>query len=305
MLGCAPHPQGATLASVGAAQANASDCVVADTSAPTPDTLYVIGVEQRGDTDAKTAGCAAHLSAPPVIVADMPDSGADLRDVLDRGIPSARAPRPDVVITRDATVLAYATSSTAYFTVALPYDRTYLLVALDSGSAIPSQAERDALARDAVTADARGAAAPFPWLTDPSCVASLASPAAAPQSVVAYAAGDPIARQLAERVVALAGMRERPAWLPARLAPIAATPRIAPIAADSMRDALATGRVAAAVIALPRDPRARCGTPGAPLAWRGVPLVDSRAHVIVRRGSGAAFIIGPDGTLRFVRRAAR
>jgi hypothetical protein len=66
----------------------------------------------------------------------------------------------------------------------------------------------------------------------------------------------------------------------------------------------ATGRVAAAVIALPRDPRAQCGTANAPLPWRGIPLVDSRAHVIVRRGSGAAFTIGADGSLRFMRMGA-
>lgn len=300
LAGCAPRPHQATLPP----QASGSACVVADTSAPTRDTLHVIGVEQHGDADATSAGCAAHLKPPPVIVADTPPPDADLRDVLDRGLPSTNAPRPDVVVTRDANVLAYATSSTSYFTVALPYDRTYLLVALDSTPAIPSQAERDALARDAVTSDARGAAPPFAWLTDRACMAPLVPPAAPSQSVVAYAAGDPIAQQLAERVVALAGMRARPVWLPASLPPATVAPRITSIAIDSMRDALATGRVAAAIVSLPRDPRSRCGTPNAPLAWRGAPLVDSRAHAIVRRGSGAAFVILPDGSLRFTRRGA-
>ena len=36
-----------------------------------------------------------------------------------------------------------------------------------------------------------------------------------------------------------------------------------------------------------------------------VPLVDSRAHVIVRRGSGAALLVAPDGTLQFIRRGPR
>jgi hypothetical protein len=236
------------------------------------------------------------------LITETPAPETDLRDVLDRGLPATHAPRPDVVVTRDPNVLAYATSSADYFTVALPYDRTYVLAAIDPATAIPSQADREALARDAVMADTRGATPPFAWLS-PTCTALAARPTAPPKSVVAYASGDAIARQLAERIVALASARERPAWLPASVASSGAALRVAAIAADSIAIAIATGRAVAAVVALRRDPRTRCGTPAVPLAWQAVPLVDSRAHVIVRRGSGAAFIIGVDGTLRFVRRA--
>jgi hypothetical protein len=280
---------------------------VADTSAPTRDTLYVVGVESQG-ADTESTDCerrAAATASSLVVVTETPGQGTDLRDVLDRGLPATGAPRPDVVVTRDPSVLAYAASSADYFTAIVPYNRTYLLVVADSTSAIPSEAERNALARDAVTADARGALQPFAWLTDSSCVAPLPVSPATPRPVVAYAAGDAIARQLAERIVALAGGGTRPAWLPAGLAQGAQVPRVAPVVADSIAGALATGRAAAAILALPRDPRTRCGTPNAPLTRRGVPLVDSRAHVIVRRGSGAAFTVGVDGTLRFVRRGAR
>ena len=290
-FGCAPHP-GAAHGAV-----NRTTCVVADNSAPTRDTLYAVGVEP-GSGDADQTECErAATAALPVVITETPAPGTDLRDVLDRGLLATHGPRPDILVTRDPNVLAYAASSADYFTVVLPWNRTYVLVSADSMSAVPSQVERDALARDAVTADTRGALPPFAWLTD-SCLSPLVHPSTAPRPVIAYAAGDAIARQLAERIVALAGAGERTAWLPSGTG----VPRIAAIAADSISGALASGRAAAAVVAVARDPRARCGTASAPLSGHGTPLVDSRAHVIVRRGSGAAFIIGVDGALRFVRR---
>jgi hypothetical protein len=299
LLGCAAHPGAAPRPTARSDRALA--CVVADTSAPTRDTVYVVGVDPGG-AEAAPTDCERRATAnSPVVITETPAPGTDLRDVLDRGLQATHAPRPDILVTPDPNVLAYATSSAGYFTVVLPWSRTYVLVAADSASMVPSQAERDALARDAVTGDARGAAPPFAWLTDSGCFAPLAHPSTAPRPVVAYAAGDAIARQLAERIVALADARTRPGWLPASLAS-GATPRVAAIAVDSVADALASGRAAAAVVAFARDPRTRCGTSSALLAWRGVPLVDSRAHVIVRRGSGAAFTIGAYGTLRFVRR---
>jgi hypothetical protein len=299
LLGCA-HLRTASQPPAAAARArgiaNAPNCIVADTSAITRDTLFAIGAETHGD-DAATADCEHYATATaPVIITETPAPGTDLRDVLDRGLPAAHLPRPDVVVTRDPNVLAYAANSAEYFAVALPYDRTYVIVPADSEVTAPTQTERDALARDAVTADARGAAPPIASVTDGTCAAPLAAVGTPTRPVVAYAAGDAIARQLAERIVALAAAHARPAWLPARLASAGATPRVAAVAADSISVALATGRAAVAVVAFPRDPPAPCGTPG-------IPLVDSRAHAIVRRGSGAAFIIGADGSLRFTRRS--
>ncbi len=310
LVGCAPRPRTVPLAAASSDAtvriANAATCVVADTSASTRDTLYVVGVELRR-ADAAPTDCERRIlttARSPVVITQTTAPEADLRDVLDRGVPATGAPRPDVVVTRDANVLAYAANSADYFTDVLPWNRTYVLVAGDSPSVIPSEAERDALARDAVTADARGAVRPFAWLTEPSCVTPPALSSTTPRSIVVYAAGDAIARQLAERIVALTAGGARPAWLPTRLAQGAPAPRVAPIVVDSIADALETGRAAAAVIALSRDPRARCGTVNAPLPWRGIPLLDSRAHVIVRRGSGAAFTVGVDGSLRFMHRGA-
>lgn len=215
---------------------------------------------------------------------------------------ASSGPRPDVVVSRDPGVIAYATSSRDYFTVALPYDRTYVLASADSAAPLATPADRDALARDAVTADVRGAQEPFAWLADATCAGSTDSPPASAGAVVAYAVDDPIARQLAERIVALAAARPSPSWLPATLSSRAAVLRVAAMQADSITAALATGRAAAAVTAFARGSQERCDTRAVPRKWRTVPLIDSRAHAIVRRGSGAAFVINADGTLRFVRR---
>lgn len=296
LAACAPHPRTAPQFAV------ASSCLVVDTTAAARDTIYVVGTGQ-GNADAGQTDCARLATLPAaVVVVEPPGAGADLRDVLDRGLPASDAHRPDVVVSRDPRVISYANSSRDYFTVALPYDRTYVLVSADTAAPLPTPAERDALARDAVTADVRGANEPFEWRTDPGCTTPPDSPAS-PISVVAYAGDDPIARQLAERIVALTDARRGAAWLPTELTSAGTTPRVAAVDADSIAAALATGRATAAVVAVQRDPRVRCSMKSAPLAWRGIPLVDSRAHAIVRRGSGAAFIIGVDGTLRFVRRA--
>lgn len=297
LAACAPHQRAALVPPGGG-----SNCVIADTSTAMRDTIYVVGAEQS-PLNAMASDCMRVATVRgPVVVTESPSPDADLRDVLDRGLPAAHAPRPDVVVTRDPNVIAYAESDQNYFTAVLPWTRTYALASADSSSGVPSQAERDALARDAVTGDVRGAAEPFAWLTDAACVSRITPPSASARSVVAYPADDAIARQLAERVVALAGTRDRVAWLPAGLASSTTAPRVVAMPVDSVYGALASGRAAAAVVAVPRNPRLPCGTPSAPFAWRSVPLVDSRAHAIVRRGSGAAFVVEPDGTLRFVRR---
>jgi hypothetical protein len=237
-----------------------------------------------------------------------PPPGTDLRDLLDERLVAAGGRRPDVLVTRDADVLAYAGRRSDYVTAALPWNSTYVLVAARPipAATVPSSAERDALARDAVTADARGAAEPFAWRDDPGCVAAMPVRPTAPRLVVAYAAGDAIARQLAERIVSLSGASPLPAWLAAALGQPARAARIAAVPADSIPDVLAAGRAAAAVLPLARDPRTPCGTrDNARVPAGAIPLVDSRAHVIVRRGSGAALLVAPDGSLHFIRWGAR
>jgi hypothetical protein len=278
LAACAPHRRAALVPLGGG-----SNCVIADSSTATRDTIYVVGAEQSS-LNTMAPDCARVAAARQlVVVTESPSPDADLRDVLDRGLPDARAPRPDIVVTRDPDVLSYAARRPEYLTVILPYDRTYMLVSGDSSVLTPSQTERDALARDAVTADARGAAEPFEWLADTSCLAPRPSAQVSSKQVVAYPAGDAIARQLAERIVALAATPVRAPWLPATLTAAAPKLRVAPMASDSISPGIADGRIAAAVVAIPRFPGTRCGTSTGVVPWHGIPLIDSRAHAIIRR----------------------
>ena len=258
------------------------------------------------------APCADTVSGtPPVVDSVAVPRGADLRDFLDRANPEPGAPRVDVLVTRNPDVLSYAAQLGNYRSVALPWDRTYALVVprFDSTTITPTPTpeQRDALARDAVQADARGAQPPFWWEHDTTCATGTPRwPVGAPR-IVGYAADDPIGRQLAERIVALASPGNTPSWIPAVLtSPTQGSPRTMPFAPAALNDALASGQVAAFVTALPRTPPAVCSPAvRVPAGATVVPLVDSRAHAIVRRGSGAAFSVANDGTLRFVWRRVR
>lgn len=278
----------------------ASTCLVRD-SAVSPDTVYVMGAPE-GQSSRAVVDCEQRPLPPvarPVVVELHAPDGADLRDVLDHGLPDALTPRPDVTVTRDAAAIGYAIRRSDYRVTPLPWNATWVLVDADTSAlpGIPTAAERDALARDAVRADARGAIGPFPWLTDSAC--TRATPPSESATVVAYPSGDTIARQLAERIVSLAASGGA-AWIPAALR-TGAAPHAAAMPADSIDAALADGRAAAAVVMWRRDRTGRCGVrAGESVRLRAIPLVDVRAHAIIRRGSGAAFIIGSDGTLHFI-----
>lgn len=285
------------------APAPASPCFVAD-SAAAPDTVYAVGArdEQAGLPPRDCAGNPIPPLDPAVVVFGGVPPGTDLRDVLDRGMPDAGGRLPDVVVTRDPEVLAYAARRGEYLSVPLAWDRTYVLLvpATDTAPAIPLPAERDELGRDAVQADVRGALPPLPWPGQGACPGPAGVPPAMPPAVLAYAAGDPVARQLAERVVALATPLARPAWIPSGLA--RRLPRTRPAPRDSIANLLAAWHAAAALTYYDRMPGIACDSLGpVPPGYAAVPLVDSRAHALVRRGSGVAFYITNDGGLRFVR----
>lgn len=238
---------------------------------------------------------------PAVAFVDAP-ANADLRDVLDRGLSNAGVRRADVLITRNPAVLAYAARRGEYRSVTLPWDRTYVLVAPAGDSTVaPTPAERDELARDAVQSEARSADPPFWWQHDSTCT-DTADRAASVATVVGYAAGDSTARQLAERIVALATSPNVPPWIPQGMMGDPAAPlRAESFPADSLDAAIATGRIVAAVMAYPRVRPAACGsTARIPAGWTRIPLVESRAHALVRHGSGVRFEVEGDGTIRVV-----
>ncbi len=149
------------------------------------------------------------------VVRFLETSARDARDLLESGI--------DMLVTADPAVIEYAAGRPRFNTVALPYDRTYILCA-------PSRVEElkrggkpgmihaafsEALARDAVRGDARGCEPPYWWdelgrCGDPSAAAGSlpgmlkgAYPSYGERRIL-YDAADPVARDLAERIVALA-----------------------------------------------------------------------------------------------------
>ena len=297
---------GAHGAAPGPAPARVSCPLVADSgTAPTDTVRFVAEPGAAASAGAPLTQCVDTVSsASPVIDTVAVPRGADLRDLLDRGFPTPGAPRVDVLVTRDPDVLSYAAQLGTYRSVALPWDRTYALVTprLDSATATANGEQRDALARDAVQADARGAQPPFWWETDTACATGTPRYSAGAPRIVGYPADDPIARQLAERVVALAGARGTPSWIPSALSAASAGPlRTVGFAPMALDDALASGQVAAFVSGFPRARPAACGPAlHIPAGALVIPLVDSRAHALLRRGSGAAFLPEADGTLRFV-----
>ena len=208
---------------------------------------------------AVSAGCAG-------MALDVRVGYGDQRDQIDAGA--------DVVITRDPATIAYGRGRGEFDAVPLDWDRTYALVVPRrpaSWLADTSTAFRRGLARDAVTAEARAAEGPFWWEREPiSCApAGGALPPDYFGSLLAYYDRDRTARELAERLVALATGGG---------ASLRTAPRHAAAEIHSAR------RDAATVMPLPR-----VGVEGRACALglgdaTVVPLVDTRATAIVRRG---------------------
>jgi hypothetical protein len=207
----------------------------------------------------------------------------DLRDALDRGA--------DIVQSGDPVLVEYARSRADRVTVPLPWDKTYVLLlpagssGLDSFVGIDSAAFRSGLARDAVHGDARGAEPPFWWGNLSACTGSAPAsrPAPQPSGAVVYPQDDRIARDLAERIVALAALP----GLTARS-----------LANSDLRSSLRVGRERGYILALPRRPTVACRElaswpPGATV----LPLVDTRLTAIVRRDL-PRITVDWDGTLR-------
>jgi extracellular solute-binding protein (family 5) len=217
----------------------------------------------------------------------------DARDWLDRGI--------DLVVTGDAAALGYAASRPDLMTEALPWDRTYLLLA--PGAAPPvTTAWREGLARDAVRVEARAAEAPAWWTAFPVCIGPPPTgapplPPEGPRFLVAYPREDATARSIAERLVALEG------------APAGTTGRAVALGPAELMGALAAGQAGGGgwqfVIPFPQVVLEPCRAvhglvaraPWLTFASQIVPLIDTRRRVVWRRGA-AAFTVDWDGTLR-------
>jgi hypothetical protein len=242
-------------------------------------------------------------------------SGHDARDLLESVA--------DMMVTSDAAVIEYAVGRSGFVTVALPWTETYMLLSttrvreLQQGGRpgqIPAELS-DALARDAVRGDARGYRSPSWWNDLYGCddlladgVASSAIPRGAstqagPRRIV-YDTSDPIARDLAERIVALASSGT---GVSAEAAAVAAAvpglvgggdrPVAEGLAARDLSQSLWAGDDFAYVVSVARMPPEPCygarrllnRAPwlvggGVDLSQALIPLVDTRLHVIAREG---------------------
>lgn len=208
-------------------------------------------------------------------------AGTDPRDLLSAGA--------DLLVTREPLTLEYAARVAELSVIPLPWDRTYLLVSpiappLDTGRDSLAQARfRAALARDAVSVSARGAEPPFAWRTAFACAVGFPGEAR-PRPRIVYPRGDSTARELAERMVALARVR---------LA-------LAGLEDDEIAASLRAGADAAFILPFPRHEPASCRDfPALPAGTTVEALIDTRAHLVLRRRT-ARVSVDADGMPRIL-----
>ena len=205
----------------------------------------------------------------------------DGRDALDHGA--------DLVVTRDPALLDYVARQPEFAAFPLPWSRTYVLWQPPGiqliGADLQNEAVRASLASEAVLASARAAQPDFWWSDSTGCSTNPAAPRArlAPP-VIVYSADDDVARGLAERLVALA-----------RRSPQLRTVGLPP---TQFAAAVRAGADWGYVIALPRQTLMPCrGWADLPSGGTIQPLIDTRAHAVVRRGS-PPLTVDWDGTVR-------
>lgn len=237
------------------------------------------------------------------------------RDLLDRGT--------DLTVTADPDVIDYAAGRPELKTVPLPWSRTYVLLSTSRTRAAKAGRKpralaavvSDAIARDAVRQDARGCRGPYwwddagdcaerhtavPWLPE---VPRGASPSSGVRRVL-YDSDDPVARDLAERIVALAATPpdESPEAKSVRDALPGLSDTAFGVIADgvtgsNLETSLLEGDDFAYIISLPCRPADACNEVnrlmaraqwlallGADFGRAIVPIVDTRLHAIFDPG---------------------
>ena len=190
----------------------------------------------------------------------------DPRDALDGGA--------DILLADDPEQLAYARSRSELVVHPLPWSRVYAL-AIPPGESgfedlIPadSAAFRAGLARDAVRVDARAAEGTYWWGDPDACPEVEESPTTTVRGlwVTAQDWNDPVARAIAERLVALSSK-------PMRVTGGLAIP------------AIRSAHGKAYVVPLPRTALVPCREIAAwPAGATVVPLIETRRSVVARRG---------------------
>jgi hypothetical protein len=248
-----------------------------------------------GATAPAAIGLRTQGAANPLLFRVEP--GADSRDVLDGGA--------DVLITASAAAVQYAHTQPDLGSLPLPWTRSYVLVlpgrageqAVADCDAADLRPLRDALAL-AVHVAARGAKGPCWWESD----AAPHGRSSAGSRRILYQKNDTTARELAERIVALAAPgRDEPATAALQHAVPelfgAGSWNAAGIDSLHFAERLARADDGAYILALPREPAWPAAARAALLAaapWLAplgrtdamIPLVDTRETLLIRRERG-------------------
>ncbi len=222
---------------------------------------------------------------------ELPERG-DPRDALDgRG----STPRADVLLTDDPAVLDYARRQSEFTVTALAWQTTYVLLVPGAAPVTVPSDDREALAREAVPIDARGAPSPHWWTADARCRNPPGS--GRRDNYVAFSRSDPVARALAERLVAMAATSDRPPWLGTLLPASSGGPRrVLALGPGDLEDALRQGRHAAFVLAYPRAAPLDCrDLEPRPAQAAEVGLIDTRRHLVIRAGSPPVLLLANGG----------
>ena len=251
-------------------------------------------------------GRARGTGVPPFVRITTGPS-VDGRDALDAGA--------DVLVTRDPDVLAYARRLAAFDIAPLPWNRRYLLVTATAGASLAVPAGlRESIAGEVVREDARAATGEEAGEPAEACPVRPHRPSPSPptgEAVIAYPRDDATAAALAERLAALGASPDN-AWLATRLGVrgrdrVRATGLTAPEFAAALR----AGSHVAYVLPIPTRAVPNDGNGGCPAqelleraGWLGerggvTPLVETRPHLVRRRGVGPVLVDG-FGAIRFV-----
>jgi hypothetical protein len=253
--------------------------------------------------------------------------GADARDVLRGGY--------DVLITGDQSAIDYAAPQPSYVSIPLPWDRSYVLFSTTRVRELRTGGEPEmlsadlqkALARDAVRNDARGHESPAWWYDLAACGELSPMPGGLPRvppgayrtsgpSRIVYPAADPVARDLANRIVALAsegagGSQEVESLTAAvpGLTAVDASLLTAGLSGDELEASLRYGEEFAYIVPLPRivlDPCFAARKLASRVEWLAphlldltatlVPLVETRRHVVAA-GEHIGLYLDWDGTV--------
>lgn len=232
--------------------------------------------------------------------------GGDARDWLEGDI--------DLMVASDPAVIGYASGRARLTTVPLPWDMTYVLlstsrVAALEGGVRPGKIDgslSDALARDAVRGDARGHRPPSWWDTHGDCDGvsdEVRTGGPSGTRRLLFDEDDPVARDLAERILALASRDPAISWEAAAIA--AAIPGLSGEGPSRVADGVPDGELErslrhgddfAYIIGVPCRPADPCfevselvrrapwlAPPDVELADALVPLVDTRRYAIAMR----------------------